>query len=305
MMRLDLLGLECLHRHGHREPALAGAGGPDHERDHVVADGIDVALLAARLRPDGAAPRPSQHLGGQHLRRALVGIDHVDRAAHDRGVDRMALLQQQHELLEQPADDLRVFAGDRDLVAPDMDLGAGERLLDRAEQLIAMAEQAHHEVVAGDADADLCARQRGSVSIRARLAHCADGSPARRPTPTVSGVSGVSDEGRWERWAAEARVEEAAASRSREGWLRQAAGEDATLAGTLVDLAERGTRSGADHAIRTAASCRHLAGGCGLRRRAARRSPRELARARRGRGDRCRAGRHLAAHRARGASNRK
>lgn len=53
-------------------------------------------------------------------------------------------------------------------------------------------------------------------------------------------MSLVSDEGRWDRWAAEARVEEAAASRSREGWLRQAAAEDATLAGTLVDLAERG-----------------------------------------------------------------
>jgi hypothetical protein len=54
-------------------------------------------------------------------------------------------------------------------------------------------------------------------------------------------VSLVSDEGRWDRWAAEARADEAAASRSREGWLRQAAGDDATLAGTLVDLAERGT----------------------------------------------------------------
>ena len=51
----------------------------------------------------------------------------------------------------------------------------------------------------------------------------------------------MSDEGQWDRWAAEARAEEAAASRSREGWLRQAASEDATLVGTLVDLAERGT----------------------------------------------------------------
>jgi hypothetical protein len=51
----------------------------------------------------------------------------------------------------------------------------------------------------------------------------------------------VSDERQWDRWAADARVEEAAASRSREGWLRQAAAEDGTLLGTLVDLAERGT----------------------------------------------------------------
>ncbi|HEX9993898.1 MAG TPA: hypothetical protein VGB14_13295 [Acidimicrobiales bacterium] len=44
---------------------------------------------------------------------------------------------------------------------------------------------------------------------------------------------------RLERWAAEARVTEAASARARERWLRQQAGEDATVVGTLVDLAER------------------------------------------------------------------
>lgn len=44
---------------------------------------------------------------------------------------------------------------------------------------------------------------------------------------------------RLERWAAEARVDAAASARSRERWLRQQAGEAATVAGTLVDLAER------------------------------------------------------------------
>jgi hypothetical protein len=42
------------------------------------------------------------------------------------------------------------------------------------------------------------------------------------------------------RWLAEARVDEAAASRARQRWLRQQAGEEATLAGVLLDLAERG-----------------------------------------------------------------
>ena len=42
------------------------------------------------------------------------------------------------------------------------------------------------------------------------------------------------------RWLAEARVDEAAASRAREQSLRQQAGEEATLAGVLLDLAERG-----------------------------------------------------------------
>jgi hypothetical protein len=43
------------------------------------------------------------------------------------------------------------------------------------------------------------------------------------------------------RWLAEARVDEAAASRARETSLRRQAGEEATLAGVLLDLAERGT----------------------------------------------------------------
>ncbi|MDQ3293286.1 MAG: hypothetical protein M3527_02365, partial [Actinomycetota bacterium] len=40
-------------------------------------------------------------------------------------------------------------------------------------------------------------------------------------------------------WAAAARVDEAAAARSRERWLRQAADEEAMVAGVLLDLAER------------------------------------------------------------------
>jgi hypothetical protein len=43
------------------------------------------------------------------------------------------------------------------------------------------------------------------------------------------------------RWLAEARVDEAAAARARERWLRQQAGEEATLVGVLLDLAERGS----------------------------------------------------------------
>jgi hypothetical protein len=43
------------------------------------------------------------------------------------------------------------------------------------------------------------------------------------------------------RWLAEARVDAAAASRARAQSLRQQAGEEATLAGVLLDLAERGS----------------------------------------------------------------
>jgi hypothetical protein len=42
-----------------------------------------------------------------------------------------------------------------------------------------------------------------------------------------------------ERWVADGRVDESARARSRERWLRQAAEEDASLAGVLNDLAER------------------------------------------------------------------
>ena len=45
---------------------------------------------------------------------------------------------------------------------------------------------------------------------------------------------------RLERWAAEARVDEAARTRSRERWLRRQAEESGTLAGVLADLLEAG-----------------------------------------------------------------
>jgi hypothetical protein len=43
-----------------------------------------------------------------------------------------------------------------------------------------------------------------------------------------------------ERWAAEARAQEAADARVRERWLRQAAEEEASFAGLLADVAEAG-----------------------------------------------------------------
>lgn len=47
--------------------------------------------------------------------------------------------------------------------------------------------------------------------------------------------------GRLNAWLAEARVDEAAAARARERWLRQAAEAGSSFAGVLLDLAERGT----------------------------------------------------------------
>lgn len=47
--------------------------------------------------------------------------------------------------------------------------------------------------------------------------------------------------GRLATWAAEARADDLVAARTREGFLRRTAGEDATFAGVLLDLAERGS----------------------------------------------------------------
>ena len=99
------------------------------------------------------------------------------------------------------------------------------------------------------------------MGAREQDAHRADGSRTGRLAPTVAVVG---DDRSWDRFAADAREQEAVASRAREGWLRQAAGDDATLSGTLLDLAERGTavlltlRSGRRHRVavwRVASDC--------------------------------------------------
>ena len=45
---------------------------------------------------------------------------------------------------------------------------------------------------------------------------------------------------RLDRWVSDARTDQAAAARTRERWLKQAAEESATFSGVLLDLAERG-----------------------------------------------------------------
>jgi hypothetical protein len=100
---LDLLGVQRLHRHGDREPALAGAGGADAERDDVLGDGVDVALLPGGLGPDPPPVGGAQHLVGEHLGRALVGLHHVDGARHQGAVERLAALQQRDQFAEHAA----------------------------------------------------------------------------------------------------------------------------------------------------------------------------------------------------------
>jgi hypothetical protein len=55
----------------------------------------------------------------------------------------------------------------------------------------------------------------------------------------VAGLLGGRLAARIDRWAADARVDEAARLRARERWLRDQAGEEGSLAGVLADIAER------------------------------------------------------------------
>jgi hypothetical protein len=59
-------------------------------------------------------------------------------------------------------------------------------------------------------------------------------------TAIVAGLLGDGLAARIDRWAADARVDEAARRRARERWLRHQAQEEGSLAGVLADVAERG-----------------------------------------------------------------
>jgi hypothetical protein len=59
-------------------------------------------------------------------------------------------------------------------------------------------------------------------------------------SPIAPGLLGEGLTARIDRWAADARVDEAARLRARERWLRHQAEEEGSLAGVLTDFAERG-----------------------------------------------------------------
>lgn len=59
------------------------------------------------------------------------------------------------------------------------------------------------------------------------------------PDDLVRGGDAATFTARLDRWAADARVDDAALRRARERWLRQVAEQETTLSGLLADLAER------------------------------------------------------------------
>ncbi len=151
---VDLVGLQGLDGESDGQVRLSRAGGPHAERDDVAGDGVRVALLARRLRPDGLAPGRPHHLGGEDFGRAHILLDHVDGPSHLGRVESLARLEQEYELLEELPDAFGLVAVDRDLVASDDDAGATEGALDDAQELVPMPEQAGHEVVPGYEDLD-------------------------------------------------------------------------------------------------------------------------------------------------------
>ena len=149
---MHLLGLRRLHRHCDCQPALARASGAETEGDDVVADGIDVALLAGGLGPDGLALRPAHDVVGEDLAGSLVVTHHVDAAANAGFVEVLPALQDDHELLAQPTDDAGLRAIDVDLVAPHRHVDIGIGSLDEPQMGIALPDERSHEMRAGDDD---------------------------------------------------------------------------------------------------------------------------------------------------------
>ena len=147
---LDLAPMQRLDGRRHREVALAGSRGTDAEGDDRAVDGVGVALLSRGRGTDGLALGAAHHLVLQHLARSKVVGDHVDGARDLRGVEGLAALEDEDELVEEPQHLRRVGSRDRDLVALDADLGAWERPFDHAQVLVARTEQARHQVRVGN-----------------------------------------------------------------------------------------------------------------------------------------------------------
>jgi hypothetical protein len=65
------------------------------------------------------------------------------------------------------------------------------------------------------------------------------GDALAHPDDVVAGAERPGFASRLDRWVADARVDDAAQRRTRERWLRAVAEQEATMAGILLDLAER------------------------------------------------------------------
>ena len=213
------------------------------------------------MRPFDAA----QHLGREHLGRALVGLHHVDRArARPTGRPRGPAAA--------AARAPRTAARRRSASSPSTAISLPRTWMSAPGNAASISRSSSSRWPSSPTMRWLpgtlmrtCVRATKCSGPQLGLGSgtLTQMTVARlRQSPLRFGLWGMTSS--WDRFAADARQHEAAASRAREGWLRQAAGDDATLSGTLLDLAERGApavltlRSGRRHRVaiwRVASDC--------------------------------------------------
>src|SRR5690606_12451387 len=126
---VDPLGLQGVHRLGHREVGLAGAGRADAEGDRVGLDRVDVRLLAQRLGPDGAAAR-GEDVEGQDVGGPLGGRcgEHADGTTDGVGGECLTAPGDLRQLVDEALGegDVTGRAGEGHDVAADVDVDVGE-----------------------------------------------------------------------------------------------------------------------------------------------------------------------------------
>ena len=163
----NLLALERSHGHGHGEVRLAGARGPDAERDGMLADGVDVALLARRLRTDGPAAVRELVVLAPRLRAELGRAQQVDGVPHVLERRLAAAFHELDEIREQRRERLHLqrIADELDRVAANRD-PRGERILHDMEDLVRRADDERHVHASGGREGDLGLVSHGGIVPR-------------------------------------------------------------------------------------------------------------------------------------------
>ena len=182
---VDRLGLQRLHGLGHRQVGLAGAGRADAERDRVLVDRVDVALLVQRLGTDRAAA-VGQDVEAQHVGRTLgrLGAQH-----RQHSLDRLGVTPWPVRMIATSSSSRRsasaISAGwalQGDPVPAHMDVGV-EGLLDQREVLVAGPEQADHVDAVGHHDGVL-----GPGNVGVHGGGCQSWMPGRADLSKRSGA---------------------------------------------------------------------------------------------------------------------
>ena len=117
----------------------------------LLGDGVGVALLAGRVGPHRAAPGRPHHLGVEHLGGPHVLAHHVDGPGHLGGVEALARLEHQHQLVEQPGHPLGLGTLDGDAGCPARRCGCrGKASSIRRSSSSRWPRRPGHQVVVGD-----------------------------------------------------------------------------------------------------------------------------------------------------------